>query len=561
MQKKHDGERYVQQGMIAESVDFSTDAGLLNATRKKPFLAIVAALFTGCLLSGTLANSAKAADLRFGVAAMASSVDPHFYNRAANLTLAMHLFDRLVQRGSDSSLQPGLALSWKPISDTVWEFRLRPDVKWHDGQPFTADDVAFTLVRAKGVEGSPSNFGGFLRPISKVYVIDPLTLHIHTKTPAPNLPGNLANIAIVSKHAGESAKSEDYNSGKAAIGTGPYRLVSFKQGDRVEMERNPDWWGPRPEWDNVSLIGITNASARVAGLLAGDVDIIDQPPLSNLEQLNGDDRVSVISKPGLRVIFLGPDVTIAGSTPFATDLAGKPLAENPLRNLKVRQALSLAINRTGLAERVMQGAATPTAQWMPEGKPGYVSSLPVAPQDLDGAKALLAEAGFPEGFKLAFQTPNDRYPNDAAIAQAIAQMWTRIGVQTAVEAMPTAVHSPRGLKHEFLMGLWGWSNNTAEAGAGLVSIMGTEDKEAGRGAANVGGYANSKLDQMTSQALSTLDDSQRNKLLAEAVEIAITDVAVIPLFHLNNVWAARKGLDYDAREDEQNWAVGVHTAK
>lgn len=520
---------------------------------------LAAAALAACACSVPLASEAQEKTLTFGVAALPSSVDPHFYNRAANLTLALHLFDRLVQRGPDSSLQPGLALSWKVVSDDVWEFRLRPDVKWHDGKPFTAEDVAFTLVRARGVPGSPSNFGGFIRAVEKTTIVDPLTIRLHTTRPAPDLPGNLANIAIVSRHAGQDASTDDYNSGKAAIGTGPYRLVSYQRGDKVELARNPDWWGKQPEWDKVTLKGIANPSARVAALLAGDADIIDQPPLSNLEQLRGDKRVSVISVPGLRVLFLGPDVTKPGPTPFALDLSDRPLPENPLRNLKVRQALSMAINRQGLAERVMQGAATPTGQWMPPGKPGYLPEMKVPVADLEAPRRLLAEAGYPKGFKLTFHTPNDRFPNDAAIAQVIAQMWTRIGVLTNVDAMPTAVHSPRGLRHEFLMGLWGWSNNTAEAGGGLINIFGSEAKEAGRGVANVTGYSNPRLDELTAKALSTLADGEREKMLMQAVQLALDDVAVIPLVHLSNIWVARRALGYEAREDEQNWAVGVRT--
>ncbi|WP_431281963.1 ABC transporter substrate-binding protein [Humitalea sp. 24SJ18S-53] len=521
---------------------------------------LLAAALAGLMLLPVAPRPAQAQDLRIGLAALSGSVDPHFYNLAANLTLALHVFDRLVQRGADASLQPGLAQSWTPVSDTVWAFALRPGVTWQDGQPFTADDVAFSLARAPNVPNSPSSFAGFLRAIARVEVVDPLTVHLHTHTPAPNLPGDLANVAIVSRHAGENATTEDYNSGKAAIGTGPYRLVRFVRGDRVDLVRNPAWWGQAPEWETVSLRAIPNAGARVAALLAGDVDMIDQPPLSNVEQLRADNRVSVITTQGMRIIFLGPDVD-KPSTPFAMDLAGQPLAVNPMRDRRVRQALSLGLNRAALAERLMNGAATPTGQWMPPGTPGSIADLPTPTLDMDRARRLLAEAGFPQGFRLVLHTPNDRYPNDAALSQAIAQMWTRIGVATTVEALPGSIYSPRGLRHEFAMGLWGWSNNTAEAGGGLVNILGTTDRAAGRGVSNVTGYANQAMDALTARALSTLDDAQRATLLADAVRLAMDDAAVIPLFHLVNVWVARRGLAYDARADEQSWAVGVRSRR
>ena len=242
---------------------------------------------TVAILLVVLAGGARAADLRVGVAALSTSADPHFYNLAANLTLSLHLFDRLTQRTPDSKLQPGLALSWAPVSDTVWEFRLRPGVHWSDGVPFTADDVAFTVERARNVPSSPSSFAGFLRAIGRVEVMDPLTVRFHTAAPAPNVPIDLAQVAIVSRHAGEGASTDDYNSGKAAIGTGPYKLVSFERGNRAVLVRNEEWWGPKPEWEHVTFRGIPVAGARLAALLAGDVDLIDAPPLSNIGSSRG----------------------------------------------------------------------------------------------------------------------------------------------------------------------------------------------------------------------------------------------------------------------------------
>ncbi len=512
-----------------------------------------------CLLLAATLRPARAADphnddLRIGMAALATSVDPHFYNLAANISLALQIFDPLVLRTADSHLAPGLAESWKPLSDTVWEFQLRPGVSFHDGQAFTADDVAFTIARAPSVPNSPSSFAGMLRAITQVDIVGPLTLHLHTRAPAPNLPGDLAIVAVVSRHAGEGASSDDYNSGKAAIGTGPYRFVRFVRGERVLLARNDAAWRPAGPWANVAISAIPNAGARVAALLAGDVDIIDVPPLESLPQLRADKRIRVSSAQGLRLIFLGPDHTRDGPSPDVTDQSGQPLPRNPLRDLRVRQALSIGISRQALAERVMNGGATPTAQWMPAGTIGHVADIKVPDADPDRARALLAEAGFPKGFHLVLHAPNDRYPNDAATAQAIAQMWTRIGVQTEVNIMPGAVYAPRGVKHEFAMGLWGWSNGTGEAGYALLNVLGREDPANGRGVSNVAGYANPALDALTDRALATLDPGARTALLEQAVRMATDDVAFIPLFHLVNAWASRADIAYDARADEQTWA-------
>ena len=502
-----------------------------------------------------LAFPAAAQDLRIGVSALATSADPQFYNLAANNSLAAHIFGRLTQRGPDASLQPDLAVSWTAVGDTVWEFHLRPGVTWQDGVPFTADDVAFSLARAPNVPNSPSSFAGMLRAITQVEVVDKLTIRLHTARPAPNLPGDLAIVSIVSRHAGD-APTDAYDAVGAAIGTGPYRLEQFVRGDRAVLARNDAWWGPKPAWAHVTIRLIANPASRTAALLAGDVDLIDSIPVSDLPTLRADKRVAVWEHPGLRVMFLGPDFTHDGPSPDITGADGKPLPTNPLRDLRVRQALSLGIDRAGLVNRVMEGAATATGQWLPPGLPGSLPDHALPAYDLAGARRLLAEAGYPAGFHLVFHAPTDRYPNGPAVAQAIASMWTRIGVQTQLEMMPGAIYSPRGVKHEFAMGLWSWSNGTAEAGYTLVNILGTQNGS-DRGVSNVSGYANARMDQLTDEALATIDAERRAELLRQAMAIAVDELADITLFHYKNAWATRAGLHYEARSDDLTLATSA----
>jgi peptide/nickel transport system substrate-binding protein len=356
------------------------------------------------------------------------------------------------------------------------------------------------------------------------------------------------------------ASTEDYNSGKAAIGTGPFRLIRYVSGDRVDMVRNEAWWGPKQEWDRVSIRFIPNPGARTAALLAGDVDPIDVPPASDLPRLKADPKVSVFSVVGLRAIFLYLDFSREGAEPFITDNDGQKLPNNPLRDRRVRQALSLAINRQGIAERVMLGTAVATGQWVPPGIFGYAPSVTVPPFDTNRAKELLTEAGYPHGFKLTIHTPNDRYPNDAATAQAVAQMWSRIGIQTSVEALPWSSYPARAGHQEFSVGLWGWGG-AAEAGNALINILGTYDPKIGRGANTNGRYSNQALDALTDQAQATLDDTAREKLLIQAVEIAMAELPIIPLHQLINFWAARKGVVYEPRANEATLAIGAHLAK
>jgi peptide/nickel transport system substrate-binding protein len=489
-----------------------------------------------------------------------SSLDPHFYNGAQNNTISMHIYDRLTELTADTKLAPGLATSWRTVEDTVWEFRLRPGVLWHDGQAFTADDVAFTIERIPNVPNSPGGFNGYIGGIQRVEVVDPLTVRFHMRAPAPNFPTDMALTHIISRHAATGATTADFNSGKAAIGTGPYRLDSYTPGDRVELSRNDSWWGERQPWEQVMLRVVVSSAGRAASLLSGDYDLIEAVPAASLDTLRRDPKVSVAHCSGLRAMFLQPVYSRTGPSPFILDNAGSPLPNNPLLDLRVRQALSIAIDRKALAERLMHGMATPTAQWMPPGTFGYAPSIAVPAADPQRARRLLADAGFADGFRLTLHASNDRYPNDAATAQAVAQMWTRIGVKTQVEALPGAMYVSRGAKQEYAISLWGWSSAQGEAGAVLVAILMSYNAARGEGPNNHGRYSNPALDELTRRALSTLDDAQRERLLIQAVEMAMGDAAIMPLYLHDNFWASTKSVSYTPRMDQKMLATHARPA-
>ncbi len=502
-------------------------------------------------------SSLSAQTLTIGLGAPATSVDPHFYQASTNLNLAMHVFDRLVDHDGSVMPVPGLAESWKPISDTEWEFRLREGVTWHDGQPFTGDDVVFSYNRARNVPGSPAGFGPLLRAVTEVTVVDARTLRIRTSAPRPLLPIELSSVAIVSRHAGEGATTEDYNSGRAAIGTGPYRLESFRSGEGTQLIRNETWWGPRQHWARVHMRYIPAAGARTAAMLSGDVDLIDQVPATDLPRFRSEQRVSMVESPSFRYLYLQADRSRTGSVPFVTDNDGKPLEANPFLDLRVRQAMNIAINRTALAERVMDGAARPTMQFIPDGLPSNAPDVRPPAVDVERAKQLLREAGFPNGFRLTLFSPNDRYPNDSKIAQAIAQMWGRIGIQTQVEPVPFASFATRLAKQEFGVWLIGGASSTGESSFALNSTVGTNTPEIGHGATNRGYYSNALIDALGDRASTIMDDEQRNTLLREGVKMAMDDVAIFPLMHLNNLWAVRRGLSYEASMEERTTAMAT----
>jgi peptide/nickel transport system substrate-binding protein len=514
-----------------------------------------AALAAG-LVAG-LSAPALGQTLTMATGGSVTSVDPHFFNAAPNSSLALHFFEALIDRTHDAQLAPALATEWRLVAPTIWEFKLRAGVTWHDGRPFTAEDVAFTLNRVPNVPNSPGGFTGFIRSITRTEVVDPLTIRFHTAFPNPILPTEIASIFIISRHVGDGAATEDYNSGRATIGTGPYRFVSHRQGDRTEMQRYDAHWGPRQHWQRVSYRFVANDPSRTAALLAGDVDVIDQVASSDLARLRREQRLSVSEVMGLRLVYLMADFSRPGAVPGVTDNNGQPLAQNPFLDVRVRRALNMSIARDAIAERVMEGQATPNAQWLPPGVFSYNPDVRVAPADLDGARRLLAEAGFPNGFRLTLHTPNDRFPNDSRIAQAVAQNWARIGVQTAVEAQPWATFSTRSARQEYAMRLTSWGSVTAEASYMLVNIMASFDREKRTGASNSGRFSSPELDAMIDRATAITDDAAREMALRDIVKWVADNAPIMPIVQLNHTWAARRPITYQARMDERTTAMGA----
>ncbi|MFN3460580.1 MAG: ABC transporter substrate-binding protein [Oceanibaculum sp.] len=496
--------------------------------------------------------------MRIALSTEPTSIDPHYHNLSPNNALATHIFGALIEQNETQQLQPGLAVSWKPINDTTWEFKLREGVKFHDGSPFTAEDVAFTIGRAGNVPDSPSSFGIYTKPIKEVKVIDPTTVHFVTETPYPLLPNDLSTVRIVSKKHGEGATTSDYNSGKAAIGAGPYKLVSFTPGQAIVLEANPNYWGDKPAFEKVTFRPITNDAARVAALLSGDVDLVDGVPTADIAQLKKNANVNVVNAVSNRIIYLHID-SDRDVTPNVTAKDGKEI-KNPFKDVRVRQAISMAINRQAIVDRVMEGIAIPAGQLLPNGFFGVSPNIQVPTYNPQGAKKLLEEAGYPNGFKVTIHGPNDRYINDAQIVQAVAQMLSRIGVEAVVDTMPRSTFFSRASKLEFSLLLVGWGSGTGEASSPLKSLLATFNRETGMGPSNRGRYSNKEFDETLAKALVTVDDSAREKLLQKATEIAMADVGLIPLHYEVSTWATRKGLTYIGRSDQGTLATYVRVA-
>lgn len=495
-----------------------------------------------------LAMPAYATELRLGLAVEPDSIDPHYHNFGGNKGLMPNLFEALTTTDPQDHLIPDLALSWRLIDDATWEFKLRPNVTFSDGTPLTAADVAFSIERVPNVHSPVTDMAEYVKPIERVDVVDPLTVRFHTKEPFPLAPEYLSAIGIVSRAHGEGASTSDYNTGKAAIGTGPFRFVSWARGDKIILARNEAWWGGHPAWDTVTIRYIKNPASRLAALLAGDVDLIDQVSVQDVARLKQDPRLTVAS--GLSDDIVGfvfdeqdhPSPKIAGND-------DKPLPVNPFRDRRVREAVSLAIDRDAIRDRIMNGQSSPDNQYMKPGQYGYDPALPPPRFDPQRAKALLAEAGYPNGFHLSIACQNDRFVNDATICQTMAQMLTRVGIATMPDVMPHAVWVPRANKHEFSLFTYFWTIDTPEPSIMLISQLATPDPARGRGAFNRGVYSNPAFDSVLDQALVTLDRNAREALLIKATDIAFRDYAVMPLHHQFNIEAMTRSIHHTPRID------------
>ncbi|WP_188825526.1 ABC transporter substrate-binding protein [Brucella endophytica] len=489
-----------------------------------------------------LPMSSFAADLTVGLSASTTSMDPQFYVVGPNSAMARNIFDGLVNQDSKQQIQPALAQSWRRIDDVTWEFKLRPNVKFHDGSDFTAKDVVASIKRVPlAATNSPSSFTPYVKAIKEVVAVDPLTVQIKTDGPTPLLLNNLTRIAILPASQ-EKTPTEEMNKGNGVIGTGPFKFVSWTPDDNIVIARNDGYWGEKASWDKVTFRIFKNSSARVAAILSGDVDLIENIPTADTRRLESSDTINVVEVTGNRLMYLHMDQDREAS-PFAKGADGK----NPLLKPDVRRALSLSINRKAIVDRVMDGQGTPAGQFVPEGYFGYDPAIKVDPYDPAKAKHLLAEAGYPDGFALTVHASNDRYPNDSRVAQAIGQFFSRIGIKTNVTTLPGSVYFTRASALEFSLIMGGAAVETGEASGVLGPILETYGDNAGQG--NRGRYSNEEFDKTLEEARKTLDDAKREKLLQKATEIAMKDTGVIPLFFLANSWATKKGISYEGRSD------------
>jgi peptide/nickel transport system substrate-binding protein len=472
------------------------------------------------------------------------SMDPHSLNETLQLTFLSNIYEGLVGYGKDLKLIPALATDWKQTSPTVWRFNLRKGVKFHDGTPFTADDVIFSYERAKADGSDMKAYVGSIKEVRKIndYAVD-----FVTATPNPILPNMFVRWLIMSKkwcidnraeRPVDKRKGIENTASFKANGTGPFRLKSRDPGNRTVLVRNLSYWDKSIETnlDEVDFTPIANQSTRVAALISGEIDMMEPVPVQDVARINATPGLQVLQGPELRTIFLGMDQK--RDELLFSSVKGK----NPFKDKRVRQAFYQAIDIEAIKTNVMRGAATPTGLMEAPGVAGFPADLNKRlPYDPDGAKKLLAAAGYPNGFEVGMNCPNDRYVNDAAICQAVAAMLARVGVKVNLVAEPKATYFPKILSRNTSFYLLGWTPSTVDSHDPLYNLMATPGP-GGQGQFNLGSYSNPKLDELTAKIQSETDQTKRNAMIHEAMKIHQDDVGHIPLHQQALAWGLKKNL-------------------
>ncbi|MBI3506540.1 MAG: ABC transporter substrate-binding protein [Proteobacteria bacterium] len=498
---------------------------------------------------------AQAADATIALRSETSSIDPHFALVGANQTVAQHIFESLLDSDANMRPAPGLAESWRLVEPDLWEFRLRGDAVFHDGSPVTAEDVKFSIERMPNVPNSPAPFVRLAGAVVRIEVVDPHTVRLRTRGFDPSVPLNATTAYIVSSRHAAGASTRDFNEGKAAVGSGPYRFVEWIPGQHLVLKRFERYHGAKPAFETVTLRPISSDASRVAALLAGDVQLVDSVPPSEIAKLQGSASFAVWSAASSRIMYLGLEQGEAKVAGIA-GADGTPLDRNPLLDVRVRRAISHAINRTAIVERLLLGAGQPAGQMVPEGMTGYDPGIAVPVFDPELSRRLLAEAGYPKGFRIALSTPNNRYVEDSRTAQSIAQMLSRVGITVSVDVMPANIFFTRAARREFPFYLIGFGSTVGDAYPAMSQVLHSYDRDRGVGGLNRMRYSDPVFDDLLARSQAQVDAGAREELLRRAARLAmIDDVAIVPLHFLRNVWATRAGLKYQARADENTLAA------
>jgi peptide/nickel transport system substrate-binding protein len=501
-----------------------------------------------CMAIGTV----DAATLRWAAQNDILTLDPHSQNHATTNAILMHSYEGLTRYTKDYQVEPALATKWTVISPTQVRFELRKGVKFHDGSPFTADDVIFSFGRIKQPQGTMQIY---VTGISEIKKIDDHTIDVMLSSPSPILLRNIIDFRIMSKAWAEKNKTtntqdykakEDNYASRNVNGTGPYKITGWQPDQKITMAVNGDWWDKHDgNVTEVIYTPIKSDPTRVAALLSGDVDMLTDLPTQDVARLRGDPKLKVVDGPEVRTIFIALD---QGSEELKySDVKGK----NPFKDKRVREALNLAIDREAIKRTTMRGLSIPAGIMVAPGVNGNTPDIDVALKpDPDKARKLLADAGYPNGFEFQLNCPNNRYVNDEEICQAVVAMWARIGVKVrlASEGMSTFIAKVQNFDSSAY--LLGWGVATYDAQYAIQSLIRTRTTGAD-GNFNFVKLSNARIDQLTDAMKSETDVTKRNAMIREALLLTRDEYLYVPLHHQMRPWAMKQGVTTVHRSDDR----------
>lgn len=499
-------------------------------------------LLAAAVLAAAMAG-ASAQTIRVSNQGDALSMDPHSLNESLQLSVTGNVYEGLVIRNKDLTLAPGLATSWKQPSPNVWRFELRKGVQFHDGTPFTADDVVFSFQRASA---DGSDMKSYTNDFKEVRKISDSVVEIETKTPFPILPDVISLVYIMSKkwcETNQAVRPVDRRKGIEnaasfrANGTGPFRLRERQPNVRTTFTRNGTYWGKIDgNVQDVIFTPIGNDATRVAALLSGEIDVMEPIPVQDIARVNASAGARAVTGPELRTIFLGMDQS--RNELLYSNVKGK----NPFKDKRVRQAFYQAIDIEGIKRTVMRGASNPSALLVGPGINGFQPDVKRLPYDTEAAKKLLAEAGYPQGFEVTMNCPNDRYVNDGQICEAVAANLARIGVKINLAAETKGTYFPKILRRDTSFYMLGWTPGTYDSHNALNALVRCVDDK-GSGQFNLGSYCNPKVDELTLKIQSETDKAKRNAMIKEAFDLHAADIGTLPLHQQALAWGVSKKVE------------------
>jgi len=501
---------------------------------------------TMCALAACLASPLAAKTFRLATTTDASTLDPHANNALHTSLLLTQVYEPLVRRDDELKLIPGLALSWSQPEPTRWRFQLRPDVRFQEGEAFTAEDAAFSIMRATA---PTSNFTIYVDTVAQAVAVDALTLDIFTRVPDAALPEKLTRVLVMSRswsEANGSARPQDFRNredivaARRANGTGPFLIAERTTDQRTIMRRRPNWWGGAPDPNAVTEyqhIIIATDGTRVAALLSGEVDMLHTVPAQAVDRLRATPAVALLTGLENRTVMLGFDHQRETLTNGEA---------NPLRDLRVRRAIELAIDADAIASRSMRGQAEVTGAMWTRYVNGWSTEMEARPAlDRAAARRLLAEASYPDGFSTSLDCAVGPYE---AACNAIPPMLAQVGIRVSLQIVPAAQYSLRLQRRETAMHMLAWGVPTFDALYTLRALMVSKEM-GGAGSWNVGGYANPRVDATVRAVEIEPDPTRRRALIAEAHALHRADLGHVPLFHQTLNWAVRRGVTVAHRAD------------